>query len=1078
MDNLDIKTNQNTKQIIGIACSAAVINSLKKIISSLPNETNCAFIIFQDLSHPQEDNLVELLQEVTPILVQEIVNTAHMEPNHIYVIPESSILTLDQDVLKIKRQTREEKTSECLDHFFGILAEKFGKDAIGLMLEWSTTDGGFGLKKIREKGGIAIAAIDQIGFSLNESTSSYFDFFVKPAQVSEQLIQIQNASPNVNQTTEEQNIYNTIIELTGLKSGATLEKYNQLLVQQKIAKRMVITKQATTQKYLNILRDNPVEQYQLFYEIHSSIAFFQNSAIDFDLLVEKAFPTLLENKTSNDLRIWSAGCSTGEEVYLLAIVLDEFLNKHQRNDFTVKIFATDFSIKNIEKARAGIYSDQDLKYLDEKRISQYFIKKDNNWHVSRIIRDNCVFAVHDLTKDFPFSSIDFISCRNVLNVFDKELQQQVVASFHYSLKSPGFLHLGKNDVVELDEELFETTSEKGKLYIRKNIPSRFSARPALAKEQNSDKKPDEKSVIESIKDFRKITAEVLAEQYAPAAVLINQRFEIVHFNGDTSPFLQPPAGTPSFNILNMVHHEVRSVLKNSILNAGTEKRNQKHNVTILSNKSFITSFEVVYLPMHTDLLLVIFNRIPLKQIISEASLQTATVKSNLGKEEDTAQSSEMQQLYFEELQTTNEELLKRTEELESINEQLETVAEELRSNNEELSCTNDELNDRRNELSVLQNLHASVLKNLKEPILIIDQNFIVHSANPAFYRYFRIQEDKVEGFSILEGVNMQWVSTEFKELVLQKINRREMVQDVSVTFKAGTSVKTCFVDSSVIEQENHHRIMLTFKDTTELEQIKKEISVQNKKQLDYIRKLESFTAAATDKLLDPVRKIQMFGKKIADNEKALTQGGKYSLERLINTSLNLDRLIEDLLLYSRIHFEQKKPKKTDLNQILRKVINELKTPIKDSGAVIESDELPQLPVIACQMRILFASLIANALQFSHETSPPILKIEMRHVKDNSHEKTGYDLETEYVKISFTDNGRGFSQDYENLVFDPFYKLHRDEKQYGAGLGLALVKQIVYNHRGLVKVVSAPGEGTSIHIYLPAVISFEEHYSHN
>nr|WP_294781237.1 CheR family methyltransferase [uncultured Flavobacterium sp.] len=1078
MDNLDVETNQNNPQIIGIACSAATVNSLKTIISSLPEKIVSSFVIFQDLSQPQEENLAELLQEVTTITVQEIVNTAYIEPNHIYVIPESSMLILDNDILKIKRQTREEKTSECLDHFFEIIAEKFGENALGIMLEWSTTDGGFGLKKIREKGGISIAAIDQIGFSLNESNSSYFDYFTKPFQVAEQLIQIQNASQYSNQTTEEQHIYDTIIDLTGSKAGASLQKYNQLLVQQKIAKRMVVTKQTTTQKYLNILKDNPVEQYQLFYEIHNSTAFFQNSAIDYELLIEKAFPDLIEKKTGTDLRIWSAGCSTGEEVYLVAIVLDEFLNKHQRNDLSVKIFATDFSIKNIEKARAGIYSEQDLKYLDERRISQYFIKKDNNWHVSRIIRDNCVFAVHDLTKDFPFSSIDLISCRNVLNVFDEELRQQVVASFHYSLKSPGFLHLGKNDNPEIDTELFEATSEKGNLFIRKNIQSRFSTRPVVVKEQNSTKEVDKNSIIESvIKDFRKITAEVLAEQYAPAAVLINERFEIVHFNGDTSPFLQPPAGTPSFNILNMVHHEVRSVLKNSILTAGSEKRNQKHNVTIVTNKSFITSIEVVYLPMHTELLLVIFNKIPLKQIISEAAKQD-TPEKNFDTENDTGEFKEMQQLYFEELQTTNEELLKRTEELESINEQLVTVAEELRSNNEELSCTNDELNDRRNELSVLQNLHASVLKNLKEPVLIMDQHFIIHSANPAFYRYFRINEEQVEGFSILEGINTQWISPEFKELVLQKINRREMVQDVSVTFKAGTALKTCFVHSSVIEHEQHNRIMLTFKDTTELEQIKKQISIQSKKQQEYIRKLESFTISATDKLLDPIRKIHMFGKKIADSEKALTQSGKYSLERLLNTSQKLDRLIEDLLLYSRIHFEQKKPKKTDLNQILRKVINELRNPIKESGAVIESDELPQMPVIACQMRILFISLIANALQFSKETSPPILKIGMRSVKDISHEKAGFDSDTEYVKISFNDNGQGFPQDYENLVFDPFYKLHRDEKQHGAGLGLALVKQIVYNHHGLVKVTSAPGEGTSVHIYLPAVVSFEEHYSPN
>jgi len=1078
MDNLDIETNQINTKIIGITCSAATVNSLKDLINSLSEQTDYSFLIFQDLSRPQEQNLAKLLQETTAIPIQEIVNTADLKPNHIYVIPDGSMLTLDQSILKIKRQTREEKTSECLDRFFRILADKFGNNAIGIMLEWSATDGAFGLKKIREKGGVSIAAISQIGFSVNETTLGYFDYFVKPTQVSELLHQFQTAFRNLGQlTAEEQPSHNEIMELTGFKLDFSLQNYNSAILQQKIGKRIVVKRQPNLQKYLTVLKDNPSEKEQLFFEIHNTTAFLHGSTTDFDVLSEKVFPTFIDKKIGSDLRIWSAGCSTGEEVYLLAIILDEFLNKNRRSDLNVKIFATDFSIKNIERARSGIYSEQDLKYLDEKRISQYFIKKDNNWHVSRIIRDNCVIAVHDLTKDFPFSGMDFISCRNVLDLFNQELQQKIIASFHYALNLQGFLHLDKTYNLKPSSDFFEPTLEKRGLYSRNNIPSRYASRASVVSKQEGTKKESEQQPKEPLKDFRKITAEVLAEQYAPAAVLINERFEIVHFNGDTSPFLQPSADTPSLNILNMVHHEVRPILKNAILNASIEKTNQQYNVNITAGKSYIVSFEVAYLTMHSELLLVIFNKKSIPFIAEEAISITAQ-NNNLSTEYNSNQLNEKQQLYFEELQTSNEELLRRTEEIESINEQLETVAEELRSNNAELSCTNDELNDRRNELSILQNVHGSLLKNLKEPLLIMDQNFIIHSANPAFYHYLRIHGEKIEGFSILEAVNTQWISPEFKELVLQKINRREMVQDVVVNFKIGTTVKTCLVYASLIENEQYNRVMLTFKDITEMELLKKQLAVQNKKQQEYIKKLESFTVSATDKLLDPVRKIQMFGKKIAEGEKALTQGGKYSLERLLNTSLNLDSLIENLLQYSRIHFEQKKPTKTDLNQILRKVINELKTPIKESSAIIESDDLPQLLVIPCQMKILFKNLINNSLQFSNETSAPILKIGIHHVRDMSHEGGDPVFETEYIKLSFSDNGPGFPQNYESLVFDPFYKLHRDEKHYGAGLGLALVKQIVYNHRGLVKVESVIGEGTSIHIYLPAAVSFEEHCSPN
>ncbi|KAF2514863.1 CheR family methyltransferase [Flavobacterium foetidum] len=1088
MDNLDIETNQNYEYpVIGIICSEATVNSLKTVLESVARETRASFIVFQDLSLRQQENLTEMLQENTVIPVVEIVNTLEPKSGNIYVVPEHTFLQLDHEVLRLKRYTREEKASECLDQFFTALANKFDHSLTALLVSWSSIDGAWGLKKVKEKGGVAVAAVEQIEISLTDTGASYIDYFTKPSHAADLLEEINSASESIQQQIpENRQLFDGIINLTALKTGTALENYEPKMLQQKISKRMILTRKKSLNGYLTFLKDSQAEQDFLFYEILNNPSLFFNKKT-FDLLTEKVFPAILENKNNKELRIWSAGCSTGEEVYSLAIALDEYLEQNRRNEISVKIFATDLSVKNIEKARMGVYTSQDLKYLDEKRIEKYFVKKDNNWHASKIIRDNCVFAVHDLTKDFPFSGIDFISCRNVLNLFNTELQEQVLNSLHYALRPESFLLLGDRDCIQ-EVQLFETVTPNEKIFIRKNLQSRPLTRNfnstatsrSISTDLETDAAKENKATASSIapiKDFRKISAEILAEQYAPAAVLINQQFEIVHFSGDTSPFLQPPAGTPSFNILNMVNHQIRTVLKNAILKARNDKRNQQHKTDIASSKNYITSFEVVYLPQHSELLLVVFDRKSLQNNESIKEFQNSKEKTSVYS--DLEQLSEKQQIYLEELQTTNEELLRRTEDLEFLNEQLETVAEELRSNNEELSVTNDELKDRRNELSVLQNLYTSVIKNLKEPLLIVDQNFIVHSANPAFYRYFKINEDKIEGFSIFEGANIQWTSTEFKELVLQKINRREMVEDIEVSFTVGSVVKTCMVYSAVIENEQHQqRIMLTFRDTTELEKTKRQLLDKNEEQLHHTRKLESFTVSASDKLLDPVRKIHMFGQKIADNEKTLTESGRHSLERLLNTSLNLDRLIEDLLLYSRIHFEQKKPKKTDLNQILRKVLNELKSHIKESSAVIEHDELPQLPVIPCQMKLLFKNLISNALQFSDDSSFPVLKIGLRHVKDTSNATTGINTETEYLKISFTDNGRGFSQDYENLVFDPFYKLHRDEKHYGAGLGLALVRQIVLNHHGMIKINSSPGEGTSIHIYLPAAVSFEEQYSPN
>ena len=1081
MDKLDIKTDQNNEfPIIGIACCAACLESLKTLVGSL-TETTGSFIIFQDLSQPQQKNLSEMLQQTAILPVQEIVNTAEMKPGYIYVVPENNFLILNQGTLSLKRFTREEKPSESLDQFFGALAEKFGNDAIGLLLNYPTGEGAWGLKKIRAKGGATIAVADLTVLPVSDVTDTTFDYYIRPTHTADLLATIRAAKLAVqDQSTEAQQAYEDIIRLAAIKSRTTLERFNPEILKRKIAKRMVLTRQKSLVGYLRMLKDSPSEQDLLFYEILNSPTFFFNSTA-FDVLGNIAFSALLENSSGKELRLWSPGCRSGEEVYSLAIVLHEYLQSSGHNNLSFKIFATDISLKNIKKARTGIYSQQDIKYVDQVRMEKYFIKKDSKWQVGRIIRDCCVFAVHDITKDFPLSGIDLISCRNALPLFSTELRLQLAATFHYALNPGGFLLIAEEDSIPQSEDLFQATEIKG-LYIGKNTYGRIQTRDLLNSavaitEHQSATSIKHESVDADTKDFRKITAELLAEQYAPAAVLINEHFEIVHFNGDTSPFLQPPAGTPNFNILNMAHHEVRPILKKAILDARSEKRSQQQNAVLsIGHSTYTASFEVVYLPMHSELLLVVFSRKPI--LNSDETLKDSIKAEIPPHHTNSKELTRKQELYFEELQTTNEELLQRTQELELLNEELKTTAEELRSNNEELSCTNDELKDRRNELSALQQLHASIIKNLKEPLIILDQNLIVQSANPAFYRSFGIQDGIIEGLSIFDGANSQWISPEFKELVLQRINRKEMVQDTRIPLASGPTLRTYMVNAMAIENELQQCVMLTFRDITDSEEAKKELSFQRQQQLERSTQLEHFTASATDKLLDPVRKIHMFAKKIVDTEKSLTQGSIHSLERILNTSHNLERLIEDLVIYLRVHFEQKKPKKTDLNQILRKVLNELKSPIRQTSAIIESEELPLMPVIPCQIRLLFAHLISNTLRFANEASAPMLKITLHHIKDISHEISGAYPENEYIKLSFTDNGRGFEQNYETLVFDPFYQLHRSEKNYGSGLGLALVRQIALNHHGMAKVSSSLGQGTTVSIYLPVTVSFEEQCSPN
>lgn len=1079
METAEFKKNQLTNPsfpVVGIATDASQIDVVKQILSQIPANSGMAFLVMENLDAQQHANLTQQLTAYTNIPVLEIVNTIELEPNHVYIVPEKNFLTLENGTLKLLPAIRGSRINNCLDIFYNALAQKYESYAIGLLACWSPIDGAAGLKNIREQGGAAVSAVTKTGFEHNKANAEFIDYFTIPAETAVKLTEIQesyltNRAYEDKELTEDQDEFlQAIIDLVYLKSGTNFHLYKKQTIRRRIAKRMVITRQENTEAYLKLLQSKITEQSLLFNDILIHVTYFFRDAPFFDSLSKLVFPALVESMTAKELRIWSAGCSTGEEAYSLAICIDEFLQMTNNSDITFKIFASDLSEKCIDKARLGIYTQQDLKNISEERLGKYFTKRESGYHISKLIRDTCVFAVHDLTKDFPFSKIDLITCRNVLIYFDTELQNQVLSAFHYALRDQGVLFLGKSESALRMEELFATIDRQGKIYIRKNADPLAASDITGFAGNKSIKQIEEIATVAT--NYKKIAADTLLEQYSPAAVLVNDDFEIVHFHGDTSSFLQPSAGKPSFNIINMVPHEVRFGLRNAILKARNEKRTVEGDFITVKNQPFLTSFEVVYLPSNTELLLIIFCRKPIpgsaggKTGIHQEGKETEKELFQL--QNDFKHLTEEQQIYFEELHATNEELSRRTEELQFMNEELETSVEELLSNNEELSCTNDELQNHRRQLASMRNFYESIVKTIREPLLIIDHNFIVHSANPAFYNYFNTQEQRTEGISIFEIGNSTWNTPEFKENVLKKISRNESVENLKIEFNGTGSVKKVMLINAapVTDSIPEGLILIALEDITDLEYTNQALQAKNSELQSRSKQLESFTTVAAQQLLEPVRKIYMFGKKIIDEESELSESAQYNAKRLLNSAVNMNKLIEDLVTYSKINFSEKRFKKTDLNLLLKKAVNDLKKVINENNAVITVDPLPELNVVASQFHMLFIHLISNAIKFAQQNSIPQIKISLHEPGEEEFSPLGADPETQYIVLSVSDNGIGFKKDFEDQIFDPFYKLQSNDQHYGSGLGLTLVQTIVSNHKGFIKASSEPGKGTTLYLYLP------------
>lgn len=1075
--------------IVGIGASAGGIEAYQEFLSAIPADSGMAYVVVQHLSVEYDSNLTAILSKSTPLVVHEIVNKIDLLPNHIYVIPQNNNVITEDGVLKLYQRNRSDKANKAIDIFFESLAEVHKSFAIGVILSGTAFDGTEGLKKIKEAGGATIAQ-DPVTARFKSMPQSAIDadtadFVLAPQEIPSKLIDIRSSyitnhaySEEEHIPKEEEQFLTQIINLVFLKTGHDFHHYKQPTIRRRIARRMVILQKQTLEDYFNLLRNNKEEQGLLFNDFLIPVTYFFRDEQFFESLPTLVFPHLIQNTPDSTLRIWIAGCSTGEEAYSMAICLYEYLSEKNLKGIRVQIFASDISEKSIARARTATYSSQDVQQISETRLQNYFTKRDGTYQINKMIRDMCIFAVHNFIKDPPFARIDLVSCRNVLIYFDQSLQNKVLGTFHYSLKEKGLLLLGKSETASSAQNLFETIGKHEKIYVRKFTAGRYI--PEAFKRAHIA--PHQTPVLPKSKvifpvDFIKIASEILFSKYTPASVIINEHLEIVHFHGDTTPFLQPSAGKPNFNVLKMAREGISFELRNAISKIKKEKAPAiKENVAV-KNQDYLASFEILAIANDEDHLMIVFHKVLLeKPEQNEKSKRKSADQHRIAElerelaqmREDIKFATEKQQSAFEELQTTNEELLSSGEELQALNEELETSSEELQSNNEEMMCVNDELMDRQGQLIATRNYAESIVNTIREPLIVIDKDSMIKSANPAFYKYFQTTESQTEAHSFFEIGNCQWNFPEFKDLISKVLSEKASIKDYKIdTLCPGIGKKTMMVNANrIANYKPEGMILLALEDITELLAANALLTAKNTELQINNEQLEMFSAAASHDLQEPLRKIQMFCGKILDHDKGLAESTIHNLDRVLFTASNMRQLIADLINYSKINFMNKQLKKTDLNLLLRKTISDTKDTIDEKNAVIIIGPLPQLEVIPYQIQQLFTNLISNSIKYAKETLTPEITIEASQPSDEEMAEFAESHHISYVKICVSDNGMGFSKDYEEQVFNPFVRLHSKDQCSGSGLGLTLVKKIIDNHHGFIKASGNINKGTKMLIYLP------------
>ena len=643
-----------------------------------------------------------------------------------------------------------------IDIFFRALAKDQGKHAVGIVLSGTGTDGTLGIKAIKENDGLVLVQSEKTagykGMPLSAMNTGLVDMALTPDEMPATIAgyfshpaAYFSAKPATTTTTDSQrNWLNKIFAVLRMQIGHDFSTYKTNTILRRIGRRMGLNHIKSYETYVRYLRENPDEVEALFRELLIGVTNFFRDAESFEILKNTVLPKFFEGAAENTpFRAWIPGCSTGEEVYSLAMVLRELLANSGRH-ISLQLFGTDIDKHAIDKAREGIFPASISADISEERLRRFFVKEGDSYRIGKEIRDCAVFSVQDVLKDPPFSRLNLLCCRNLLIYLNSKAQKKLLPLFHYTLNPDGILVLGSSETIGGFTSLFETIDKKWKIFKRREIPHglrQIIDFPSGTIPEAPDHKPlPAASAVERL-DIGRVTQKAILDQFSPTAILINTRGEILHVQGRTGKYLETPSGPPTNNILDLAREglriELSSALRTAKSSGGTVTR-KRLSVRTNGERQMI-DLHVCPQKSPKELaghLLVVFEDLPMDGLTeggrnspAEGSLDSSRIDELERELQITRESHQttIEELESsnEELRSTNEEMQSSNEELQSTNEEMESSKEELQSLNEELQTVNAELQSKLEELSNAHDDMRNLLNSTEVATIFVDNDLRV-----------------------------------------------------------------------------------------------------------------------------------------------------------------------------------------------------------------------------------------------------------------------------------------------------------------------------------------------------------------
>lgn len=1085
--------------VVGIGASAGGLEALQQFLTFLPSNTGMAFVIIQHLAPNHKSMLADILGKYSVMPVTEIEDGMAVERNHIYMIPPKYNVEINDGRLNLKLQNSQE-ISHPIDVFFRSLANAYTSRAVAVILSGTGSDGTNGIRAIKEQNGLIIVQSPESakfdGMPRNAIGTGFVDLILKPDSIAKELEHISksviDAEAQLGVTDEDllAKIFSILKKVTNINYAY----YKQTTILRRIERRLVVTHNRNLREYVNYLNNNPDEAKLLAKEVLIGVTSFFRDPDYFDVLKETVIKKLVESPDTDDqIRVWVAGCSTGEEAYSVAILFAEVMEELSIHR-DVKIFATDLDSDSIATAVRGSYGNNIIEDVTVSRLSKYFTRKGNKYTIHHDIRKMIIFAQHNVFQDPPFGKLDLICCRNVLIYFQSVLQRNLFAIFHMALRDKGYLFLGRSESVIDYSDVFRAICANEKIFMHYaggNAPARD---PIAYSMQNYDTPIEPINIQSSDEDdpskykSHDLDTSVL-EILMPATVLINEKNELVRCYGDCSRLISIPAGQVTLDIFQLIRTDLKIALSTALKESRmTEGRvaytdvpasvdGQPEYISIVANpisdshgqKTDFTSVSFIKASREVPLDMQQYNiDIAASRRISDLEHELKITKNDLRQT-------------VTELESTNAELQAANEELLTANEELQSSNEELQSVNEELYTVNSEYQSKVTELAVANNDISNFLSTTLVGILMVDKDLNIRKYTEYISSEFNVIEQDV-------GRSLRYISFNFATIDLLKLCKDVLATRRTVEQRcASVSGKTYLIriapyhevgtdSSSEHEFISTHKelkgLVITFVDTTK--------QVDDKEQIDEMAKAlraavragkekDTFLSHMSHDMRTPMTAI--FGlTQLSLAEKDVPAPVRDNLDKILTSSSYLLSLIEEILETSRINAG----KVVSVSSAVREeaVINSVSTIIGEQARAANlsfdfnvhgsRDKYVLMDMQHVERALL--NILSNSIKFTPKGGKILFFTDISY-------------EPDHVIHTYTirDNGIGISSEFQKKMFLPFEQEQDsdDVRREGTGLGLYICKNLIELMGGTIECRSTQGVGTEFTVVMEYPLANKE-----